>query len=195
MYAEPRNDDGRIARWLAEREQRIQALEAENRELRQQLERLRQGVGIALVIEGRVVPMAPTTPGIIASTPVPAVTPVPPYAAATQPHPTAHPPLRATSAHTVPHWPRHEPSRPSYPPLAETPAQLPAVGPLTPTGPVSAIGKWNALPPARPEPQHHAASAPLPAPAPRPGPRLFEDEAPAPVARAGRDARDANFLL
>jgi hypothetical protein len=186
MYAEPRDDDGRMARWLAERERRIQALEAENHALRQQLERLRQGVGIALVIEGRVVAMAPTSPGIIASAPVPAVAPAPPHAAATQPHPLTHPPLYATGAHPVPHWPRHAPSQPDYPPLAETPAQLPAVGSLTPTGPVSAIGKWAASSP---------REAGTPPPSPRPEPRWFEDEAPAPAARDGREGHDANFLL
>ncbi len=189
MYAEQQGEGARQARWLADREQRIQALEAENRELRQQLERLRQGVGIALVIEGRVVPVAPSSPGIIASAPVPAVAPTQPRPAAQPiPRPVTPPPPHATGAHPIPHWASQQASRPTYPPLAETPAQLPVVGPLTPTGPVSAIGKWNATPP-------RAASAP--SPAPRPEPRWFE-EASAPPAREDRDGRDdgdGSFLL
>jgi hypothetical protein len=183
-----------VARWLAEREQRIQALEAENHALRQQLERLRQGVGIALVIEGRVVPMAPSSAGVITSAPVPAVAPVPAHNA-TQPrpvpHPIPHPPLHATGmtgAQPAPHWPRREPSSPAWPPLAETPAHLPAVGSLTPTGPVSAIGQWTGGP-------SRAASMPGAQPAGRPEPRWFEDEAPAPATRDVRAHGEGNFLL
>jgi hypothetical protein len=198
MYGEQQGEGARMARWLAEREQRIQALEAENRALRLQLERLRQGVGIALVIEGRVVPMAPSSSGIIASAPVPTVAHAPqaaPHIAATQPHaipqpipqPIPHPPVHATGTQPVPHWSRHEDARPTWPPLAETPAQLPVVGPLTPTSPVSAIGKWGASP--------RAAIAPMPAPAPRPEPRWFEDDAPEPAPRESHDPHDGNFLL
>jgi hypothetical protein len=184
MYGERQGEEARVARWLAEREQRIQALQAENRALRLQLERLRQGIGIALVIDGRVVPMTPSSPGIIASAPVPAVAPAH-QATPTQPHAVPHPPLHATGPQPIPHTPRHDAARPTWPPLAETPAQLPAVGPLTPTGPVSAIGQWAASP--------RATSAPVPAP--RPEPSWFEVERPAPVAREERDAPDANFLL
>jgi hypothetical protein len=191
MYGERQDEEARVARWLAEREQRIQALEAENRALRLQLERLRQGIGIALVIDGRVVPIAPSSPGITASAPVPAVAPAhqsaPAHQAApAQQHAIPHPPRHATGPESIPHTPRPAAARPTWPPLAETPAQLPAVGPLTPTGPVSAIGQWAASPPRA----TGAPATPL-----HPEPRWFDAEALTPAARQERDAPDANFLL
>lgn len=48
-----------VATWLDQQERRLRALEAENRELRRQLAELRRGVGIAVVIEGRTVALAP----------------------------------------------------------------------------------------------------------------------------------------
>ena len=185
MYGERQDEEARLARWLTEREQRIQALEAENHALRLQLERLRQGIGIALVIDGRVVPMAPSSPGITASAPVPAVAPAH-QAAPAQPHAIPHMPRHATAPQPIPHPSRHSGARPTWPPLAETPAQLPAVGPLTPTSPVSAIGQWAASPP-------RATGAP--APMPHPEPSWFEAETPAPAPREERDAPDASFLL
>src|SRR5260221_961746 len=67
MQAERHGGPGGMAAWLEERERQLRALEAENRELRRQLDELRRqlvelrhGIGIALLIEGRLVPLAPT---------------------------------------------------------------------------------------------------------------------------------------
>jgi hypothetical protein len=51
-----------IAQMLLEQKKLMDALEAENRELRRQLSDLRRGVGIAVVIEGKTVQLA-TEPG------------------------------------------------------------------------------------------------------------------------------------
>jgi len=51
-----------IAQMLLEQKKLMDALEAENRELRRQLSELRRGVGIAVVIEGKTVQLA-TEPG------------------------------------------------------------------------------------------------------------------------------------
>jgi hypothetical protein len=47
-----------IAQMLLEQKKLMDALEAENRELRRQLADLRRGVGIALVIEGKTIQLA-----------------------------------------------------------------------------------------------------------------------------------------
>ena len=64
-----------MAAWLLELERRLRVLEAENQELRRQLTDLRRGVGIALVIEGRTVPVAPLSPISAPTGPMPAVAP------------------------------------------------------------------------------------------------------------------------
>lgn len=51
--------------------QRIVALEAENRELRHQLEELRRGMGIAVLIEGQAIPLTALAPAPAARMPVP----------------------------------------------------------------------------------------------------------------------------
>ncbi|MFL5661750.1 MAG: hypothetical protein ACJ8BW_10425 [Ktedonobacteraceae bacterium] len=51
-----------IAQMLLEQKKLMDALEAENRELRRQLADLRRGVGIAIVIEGKTIQLA-TDPG------------------------------------------------------------------------------------------------------------------------------------
>lgn len=51
-----------IAQMLLEQKKLMDALEAENRELRRQLADLRRGVGIAVVIEGKTIQLA-TEPG------------------------------------------------------------------------------------------------------------------------------------
>jgi hypothetical protein len=68
-----------MSTWLEQQERRVRTLEAENRELRRQLEELRRGVGISVVIEGRTVPLAPAslvTDVTAASGAVPAVQPL-----------------------------------------------------------------------------------------------------------------------
>lgn len=51
-----------IAQMLLEQKKLMDALEAENRELRRQLADLRRGIGIAVVIEGKTIQLA-TEPG------------------------------------------------------------------------------------------------------------------------------------
>lgn len=51
-----------IAQMLLEQKKLMDALEAENRELRRQLADLRRGVGIAVVIEGKTVQLATEPP-------------------------------------------------------------------------------------------------------------------------------------
>src|ERR1700737_1874434 len=53
-----------IAQMLLEQKKLMDALEAENRELRRQLADLRRGIGIAVVIEGKTVQLS-TEPGSI----------------------------------------------------------------------------------------------------------------------------------
>jgi len=50
-----------IAQMLLEQKKLMDALEAENRELRRQLADLRRGVGVALVIEGKTIQLATDT--------------------------------------------------------------------------------------------------------------------------------------
>ena len=52
-----------IAQMLLEQKKLMDALEAENRELRRQLADLRRGIGIAVVIEGKTIQLA-TEPGV-----------------------------------------------------------------------------------------------------------------------------------
>src|SRR5579884_1524266 len=52
-------DYGQMSAWLDRQQRRIHELEAENRELRLQLDELRRGVGVAVMIQGHVVPLAP----------------------------------------------------------------------------------------------------------------------------------------
>lgn len=47
-----------IVSWMDQQQRRVTELEVENRELRRQLDELRRGVGISLVIEGRSIPAA-----------------------------------------------------------------------------------------------------------------------------------------
>lgn len=55
-----------IAQMLLEQKKLMDALEAENRELRRQLADLRRGIGIAVVIEGKTIQLA-TEPGTSAA--------------------------------------------------------------------------------------------------------------------------------
>jgi hypothetical protein len=58
-----------IAQMLLEQKKLMDALEAENRELRRQLADLRRGIGIAVVIEGKTIQLA-TEPGVSAGSQV-----------------------------------------------------------------------------------------------------------------------------
>lgn len=58
-----------IAQMLLEQKKLMDALEAENRELRRQLTDLRRGVGIAVVIEGKTIQLATEQTPTISMTP------------------------------------------------------------------------------------------------------------------------------
>ncbi|HYK84640.1 MAG TPA: hypothetical protein VEV19_04695, partial [Ktedonobacteraceae bacterium] len=58
-----------IAQMLLEQKKLMDALEAENRELRRQLTDLRRGVGIAVVIEGKTIQLATEQAPTISMTP------------------------------------------------------------------------------------------------------------------------------
>lgn len=113
-------------------QQRIIELEAENRELRRQLDDMRRGVGIAVIIEGRQIPLAApaaastphssvspafdgpwTSAGHHVSPPTPSAVPTPlPQHTTPQRAFSAPPPVRAT-AHTAPPQPAQLPHRAS----------------------------------------------------------------------------------
>jgi hypothetical protein len=118
----PRNaeygDYEQMSVWLERQQRRIEDLEAENRDLRRQLDELRRGVGVSVMIHGRAIPLASPSPsgsayssdGPASSTPrrpVPAAPishsygssapqpsyapPAPPQVAARQPAPASYP--------------------------------------------------------------------------------------------------------
>jgi hypothetical protein len=58
-----------IAQMLLEQKKLMDALEAENRELRRQLADLRRGIGIAVVIEGKTIQLATEPAGPVAMSP------------------------------------------------------------------------------------------------------------------------------
>ena len=58
-----------IAQMLLEQKKLMEALEAENRDLRRQLEELRRGVGVSVVIEGKTIPLSTSTGGDQAKAP------------------------------------------------------------------------------------------------------------------------------
>ena len=60
-----------IAQMLLEQKKLMDALEAENRELRRQLEDLRRGVGITVVIEGKTIALAVEQTGGLSVQPAP----------------------------------------------------------------------------------------------------------------------------
>lgn len=51
-----------MSSWIEHQQRHIQQLEAENRDLRRQLDDLRRGVGVAVLINGRALPIAPQPP-------------------------------------------------------------------------------------------------------------------------------------
>lgn len=62
-------DYQRLRQWLEQQERRIAEIEAENRELKRQLQELRRGVGISVLIQGKAIPLAgEVSPGLFAAT-------------------------------------------------------------------------------------------------------------------------------
>ncbi|HLZ21445.1 MAG TPA: hypothetical protein VKQ30_04905 [Ktedonobacterales bacterium] len=98
----------RMVRWAEQQLQRVAALEEENRELRRQVEDLRRGVGMAVVVQGRV----------ISVNPAPAEVPLP------NAGPVSHPsfgPVFQTGPQPVPAQPPYQP--PYQEPVQPTPRQ------------------------------------------------------------------------
>ena len=124
-----------IAAWLEQQVRRVRALEAENRELRRQLDELRRGIGVAVMIEGRAFPLAPhhneyqAAPqrDVAAASPAPSQLP-----------PGLIPVVPADFGASAPGLPEHaaygqsahSPERHSFGPLASSPDQLPPMGQL-----------------------------------------------------------------
>jgi hypothetical protein len=65
---------GQVRDYLERQQRRIAELESENRTLRRELDELRRGVGIAVMIHGRAVPLAPLPPAGTAANPRHSVT-------------------------------------------------------------------------------------------------------------------------
>jgi hypothetical protein len=130
MRSEWREASGEdMAGWLERATARLRELEAENAQLKQELADLRRGLGIAVLIDGQLVPLAPLPPSeqsqqlSTSSQPRVAI-----------PQPNSH--LAHTSLIPVPAaTPSQGPAptgRHTFGPLATTPDELPAVRGLLP---------------------------------------------------------------
>ena len=152
-------------------QRRIAELEAENRDLRHQLDELRRGMGIAVLIEGRAIPLTALAHPPALRSPVRTHPSQPmPVALGARPSTTSGrmPIVRGPSAPSTPYsrLPLPQPSVPSAPPRAVAPA--PDDGWLT--------GSTPAL---RPHPPVAAPAAP---PSSSVTPAWLRDEAPTVVA-------------
>ena len=152
----------RLVRWVEQQQGHIAALEAENRALRRELEDLRRGVGMSVVVQGRVLPVNPTPPEM------------PRPQAGTPPHPSygpaPRPPVYSESAwitgqahavNTPP--PAPAPRRPATSSQEMTPSWLRDSEPRTPPPAQrrtlsSATGAYPSTP--RPPAQQHFRAAP-----------------------------------
>lgn len=113
-------------------QQRIIELEAENRELRRQLDDLRRGVGIALVIEGRQIPLA--SPAASMPRPSAGLAHDTPWTSGAHPSPSpTHPPI-PSPPHTTPppHRAQAQPSEAAFPENAWLTGPAPALKPAQP---------------------------------------------------------------
>lgn len=97
------NEYARLVQWAEQQRQRIAALEQENRELRRQVDDLRRGVGMAVVVQGRVIPVDPAP----AEVPLPNAGPVP--------HPSFGPALHRLSQQPQPAPQPTQPLQPMQP--------------------------------------------------------------------------------
>jgi hypothetical protein len=163
---------GQMNNLLQLQQRRIAELEAENRELRRQLDELRRGAGIAVLIEGQAIPLttmapapAPRPPVLThPSQPMPAMPAMP--AARLSTTSGRIPSVRGTAAPSTPYPRMPRPSTPSAPVRAVAPAQ--DDGWLT-----------GAMPAVRPQP---SAAMPAARPASNVTPSWLRDEAPTVVA-------------
>lgn len=153
-------DDG-MAAWIESRERRIRTLEAENEELRRQLDLLRQGAGITVLIDGHPYALAASTPPASAASPAiptdtrPAAAPslrtgarVPvqrPHAS--QPGDNPYLPRPGASAPPASSYAFEQPWRAPTPPAPQLPAPQP--GPSLPSMPTTQMPITAARPIAR----------------------------------------------
>ena len=120
MYAERRKaSDEQVAVWLERVSARMRELEQENAQLKQQLADLRRGVGLTVMIEGNLVPLAPQEQPRRPTT-------------SSQPVVTAPDPLNSVPHARLVPVPRSANPRHTFGPLATTPDELPAVRGLLP---------------------------------------------------------------
>lgn len=154
----------RLMQWTEQQQRRIAGLERENHELRRQVEDFRRGVGMAVVVQGRVIPVNPAP----AEVPLPNAGPVP--------HPSFGPSLQ-TSPRQPPS--AQQPPQPQYQPAHPMQPAQPA-----PRSEVFSEEMWITG-------QRRAVKAPAPPPAQRPISSsqemtpswLREDPPPAPAPR------------
>jgi hypothetical protein len=147
---------GQMSNLMQLQQRRIAELEAENRDLRRQLDELRRGAGIAVLIDGQAIPLttlapppAPRPPVLThPSQPIPAM----PATFAARPSTTSGrmPIVRGTAAPSTPYprMPQPRPSVPSVPVRAAAPA--PDDGWLTGSTPAVRPRPSAAMPAARP---------------------------------------------
>ncbi len=127
---------GQILSWMDRQQRRVAELETENNELRRQLDDLRRGVGVSLVIQGRALPVsvlnALEPASAVASSAIPVPAPIGEYLASSLPGTPV---------------PAPRPTHPAYPTYS---APRATQAPITPVSPVT--------------PQHQMASRATPAP-------------------------------
>ena len=144
---------GQVREYLERQQRRIAELESENRTLRRELDELRRGVGIAVTIHGRTVPLAPLPPAGTAAHPRPSVTPSSTTSGqhpAVAPVPSGPVPNAGPTAHAQP-----------APPAATFPATFPEANWLT-----------GSQPAIRAQSQSERTAEPRQAHVPRPSERI-----------------------
>ena len=196
-------DQGQMSNLMQLQQRRIAELEAENRDLRRQLDELRRGAGIAVLIEGQAIPLTTLAPP---PAPRPPVLTHPSQPMSAMP---AMPAMPAMSAMPVPLATRSSTTSGRMPTVRGTAApstpypRMPMPRPSTPSAPVRAVAPaqdngWltGATPVVRPQP---SAAMPATMPTARPAssvtPSWLRDEAPtvvaAPVAPAAPVSQSA----
>src|SRR5260370_37047776 len=110
--------------WLERQPRRIEDLEAENRDLRRQLDELRRGVGVSVMIHGRAIPLASPSPsGSAYSSDGPA--------SSTQRRPVPAAPISHSYGSSAPQPSHAPPAPPQVAARQPAPAPYPGTGRLT----------------------------------------------------------------
>jgi hypothetical protein len=162
MYGERQHaGGGDVASWLSQMSARVRDLEAENARLKQELADLRRGVGIAVLIDGHLVPLA------AAGEPQPRSAPNSQPQVATAATPRLLPHTGLAPVPTLPQGPQPNTpaaARHTFGPLASTPDELPAVRSLLPAPRQPAnewLGSGDAWPESAPPTRHRRAARTL----------------------------------